>query len=305
VRAAVSAGLVERLARRAQTGRWDLPADDFAAVLRRSAAHRFTGRPPSPAEVEQYLESLHLEDLALARACARGSEPAWEHFVRQYRPILLRIASRGQQVDRARDVADSIYAELYGLDERDGARRSLFDYFHGRSSLAGWLKAVVAQRLVDRARAARRFEPLPEDEASAPATPANPAFELDADRHRFLELVRHALAKALAGLEPRDRLRLSLYYAQEMTLAAVGRVLGESEATSSRKLDRTRSGLRAAVEKRLRETERLTDAQVELCFEHARTDPAFDLARTLPPPADGASDCELGACKKHDNERSQ
>ena len=162
VRAAVSGGLVEKLARRALAGRWDLQADDFAAALRRSAAHRFTGRPPSPAEIEQYLESLHLEDLALACACARGSEPAWDHFVSEYRPILLRIASRGQQADRARDVADSVYAELYGLDERDGARRSLFDYFHGRSSLAGWLKAVVAQRLVDQARAARRFEPLPD-----------------------------------------------------------------------------------------------------------------------------------------------
>ena len=284
VQAAVSGGLVERLARRALAGRWDLQQDDFAAALRRSAAHRFTSRPPSPAEVEQYLESLHLEDLALACACARGSEPAWDHFVREFRPILLRIASRGQQADRARDVADSIYSELYGLDERDGARRSLLDYFHGRSSLAGWLKAVVAQRLVDRARAARRFEPLPEDEASAPATPLSPAFELDPDRHRFLELVRHALADALAGLDARERLRLALYYTQEMKLAAIGRVLSESEATASRKLERTRKDLRAAVEKRLRETERLTDAQVELCFEHARTDPAFDLARTLPPP---------------------
>ena len=282
---AVSGGLVERLARRAQAGRWDLSADDFAEALRRSAAHRFAGRPPSPAELEQYLESLHLEDLALACACARGRESAWDHFVRQYRPILLRIASRGQQADRARDVADSIYGELYGLDERDGARKSLFDYFHGRSSLAGWLKAVVAQRLVDKARAARRFEPLPEDDVSTP--PGSPAFELDADRQRSLGLVRQALARALAALEPRDKLRLSLYYAQEMKLAAVGRVLGESEATSSRKLERTRGALRAAVEKRLRETERLTDAEVELCFDHARTDPAFDLARALPPPEEG------------------
>ena len=182
-------------------------------------------------------------------------------------------------------MADSIYGELYGLDERDGARKSLFDYFHGRSSLAGWLKAVVAQRLVDKARAARRFEPLPEDDVSTP--PGSPAFELDADRQRSLGLVRHALARALAALEPRDKLRLSLYYAQEMKLAAVGRVLGESEATSSRKLERTRGALRAAIEKRLRETERLTDAEVELCFDHARTDPAFDLARALPPPEEG------------------
>jgi hypothetical protein len=72
-----------------------------------------------------------------------------------------------------------------------------------------------------------------------------------------------------------------------MTLAAIGRVLGESEATSSRKLERTRKALRAAVESQLREVERLTDAQVDECFEHARTDPAFDLARALPPPEEG------------------
>jgi RNA polymerase sigma-70 factor (ECF subfamily) len=286
-REAVDDALVARFARQARVDRWGLSADDFGAALRRSVGHRFAGRPPTPAEVDQYLQSLHLEDLALACACARGHESAWVHFMREYRPVLLRIASRGQQADRARDVADSLYGELYGLEERDGTRRSLLDYFHGRSSLAGWLRAVVAQRLVDRARAARRLEPLPEDEASMPVAPGSPAFEPDPDRRRFLELVRRALGEAITGLEPRDRLRLSLYYTQDMTLARIGRALGESEATASRKLERTRSAIRTAVERRLRETDRLTDAQVELCLEHARTDPAFDLARTLPPPEGG------------------
>jgi RNA polymerase sigma-70 factor, ECF subfamily len=281
-------GLVARLWGRTQAGRWGLGQEEFAAALQRSAAHRFTNRPLSVVELEQYLESLHLDDLALACACARGCEAAWDHFVGEYRPILLRIASRGQQADRARDVADSIYGELYGLEERGGARRSLFDYFHGRSTLAGWLKAVVAQRLVDRARSSRRLEPLPEDESSLPASGGGATFELDVDRRRSLQLVRHALCEAIAALEARDRLRLTLYYAREMRLAAVGRALGESEATSSRKLERTRSALRAAVERRLREIDRLTDAQVVQCFEHAGTDPAFDLARTLPPPEEGA-----------------
>jgi RNA polymerase sigma-70 factor (ECF subfamily) len=278
------AGIVARLWRRAEADRWALPTQDFATALERSAAHRFRDHAPSASELEQYLDSLHLDDLALACACARGSEPAWEHFVREFRPILLRMASRGQQTDRARDVADSIYAELFGLEERDGVRRSLFDYFHGRSTLAGWLKAVVAQRLVDKARASRRMDPLPDDEALMPDPASGATPEADLDRRRFLALVRQALVEAIAGLEARDRLRLTLYYAQDMTLAAVGRVLCESEATSSRKLERTRVGLRAAVERRLREVDRLTDAQVELCFDHARTDPAFDLARTLPPP---------------------
>lgn len=283
---ALDAGVVRRLYRRSGAEQWGLPESDFSAALARSAARRFAGSPPASAEAGQYLESLHLDDLALACACARGHESAWNRFVQEYRPVLLRIASRGQHADRARDVADSIYAELYGLEERDGARRSLFDYFHGRSTLAGWLKAVVAQRLVDRARSERRFEPLPDEEAPAgPAAGRDAAgVEFEPDRRRLLGLARQALGAAVAGLETRDRLRLALYYAQDMTLAAIGRVLGESEATASRKLERTRRSLRAAVERRLRDVDRLSDAEVEQCFEHARTDPAFDLARTLPPP---------------------
>jgi len=283
---ALDAGVVRRLYRRSGAEQWGLPEPDFQAALARSAGRRFAGAMPAAAEVGAYLEALHLDDLALACACARGREPAWDRFVREYRPILLRIAGRGQQADRARDVADSIYAELFGLEERDGSRRSLFDYFHGRSTLAGWLQAVVAQRLVDRARAERRFEPLPEEEVAAGSDcgRAVAGAEFEPDRRRLLGLARHALGAAVAGLETRDRLRLTLYYAQDMTLAAIGRVLGESEATASRKLERTRRSLRAAVERRLRDVDRLSDAEVEQCFEHARTDPAFDLARTLPPP---------------------
>src|SRR5713226_2107978 len=63
---------------------------------------------------------------------------------------------------RARDLADSLYAELFGLRSGGDTRQSLFRYFHGRSSLTTWLRAVLAQRHVDRIRAQRRVEPLPE-----------------------------------------------------------------------------------------------------------------------------------------------
>ncbi len=115
---ALDARLVRRLYDRSGARQWALSARDFAAALARSAARRFAGAAPAAAEVGRYLESLRLEDLALACACAHGSEPAWERFVRDFRPILLRMASRGQQADRGRDVADSLYAELYGSRAR-------------------------------------------------------------------------------------------------------------------------------------------------------------------------------------------
>lgn len=278
---AIAAEKARDLYARSGASRWGLAETAFEDALRRSAAHRFRGLSPSRREIEGYLDTLHIADLALACACARGSEPAWEHFVRDFRPALLAAASVAGP-DVGRELADSIYADLFGTEERDGVRRSLFDYFHGRSSLAGWLRAVLAQRAVDRARSSRRFQPLPD-----PDTPLEPSVQAappDADRARRLSMVRVALSAAVRGLAARDRLRLALYYARELKLAAVGRVLGESEATVSRKLARSRADLRRAVERRLRERHGLNERQIAESFDLARTDEAFDLARVLPPP---------------------
>ena len=76
---------------------------------------------------------------------------------------------------------------------------------------------------------------------------------------------------------------MALYYTKGLKLAQIGRVVGESEATVSRKLDRARKGIREHVERELRGAG-LGDAQVALCFEYAQSDPQFDLAQALPVP---------------------
>lgn len=218
------------------------------------------------------MDSSHAADLELARRCAAGEPAAWDHFVRDYRPVLYRAADTLDPTGRAREIADSLYAELYGLNS---ARRSLLLSFSGRSSLATWLRAVLCQRFVDRVRAERRLEPLPvEDDADpervglqAPAEPADP------NRGRYLELVAKALSRAVGQLDSKDRLRLSYYYVQELTLAEIGRLLKEHEATVSRQLSRTRRALRAAVERELRDDAGLTDAEVAECFASVATDP--------------------------------
>jgi DNA-directed RNA polymerase specialized sigma24 family protein len=128
---------------------------------------------------------------------------------------------------------------------------------------------------VDLLRAARRLDPLPDDESAAPA--ATP----DLDRARNTTRFERAFAESLSGLDARDRLRLGLYYTQELTLAQAGRMLRESEATVSRHLARTRQAIRDAVERRLR-TEGLGDAEIAECFESAAADPGeIDLNRVL------------------------
>jgi hypothetical protein len=84
----------------------------------------------------------------------------------------------------------------------------------------------------------------------------------------------------VSALQPRDRLRLSAYYVQDLTLAQVGRLLQEHEATVSRQLARTRRAIRADVERTLREEAGLDEAQVAECLAAVAADPGpLDLTR--------------------------
>jgi RNA polymerase sigma-70 factor len=268
----IDEAVVERLYRQANAGRWQVPVDHFAAALEASAAKAFAGRTHSARDLERYLGSLRLEELALACACAAGHDFAWEHFVLEYRPVLYRAADAIDPSGGARELADSLYADLFGMQ----VGRSLFRYFHGRSSLATWLRAVLAQRLVDRARARTRTAPLPDEEPAAPASQAP-----DPDRDRYLPLIHAAFRDALARLDARDRLRLLYYYAQGLTLAQTGRVLREHEASVSRHLSSARKTIRREVERQLREAA-LDPDEIERCFAYVSEDAGpLDLDRLL------------------------
>jgi RNA polymerase sigma factor (sigma-70 family) len=233
-----------RFYRDAGAERWGVPPATFAAALERSAAKAFAGRTPTPSELDKYYGSLHLSDLALACACGEGHDAAWDHFVAEFRPALYRTADAIDRTGRAREIADALHGELFS--------RSLFRYFHGRSSLATWLRSLVSQRFVDRLRETRRLEPLPDEEGrvrlrafGASARQAEP------DRGRFVAAMQTVLAAAIAALAPRDRLRLRCYYAEEMTLVQIGRLTRESEATVSRQLARSRKAMREQIERGL------------------------------------------------------
>jgi len=213
------------------------------------------------------LEKAVSDDLELARRCAEGDERAWERFVREYRPILYRAADALDPTQGAREIADSLYAELYGIKAADGERQSLLRYYEGRSTLATWLRAVLAQRYVDRVRMSRKMEALPEEDP--PARDREP----DPERTRYLSLVRQALQRAVAALTSRERLRLGCYYVQELTLAETGRVLNESEATASSRLAKSRKAIRRDIERQLRDEARLNEFQIAECFASVADDP--------------------------------
>ena len=257
----------------------------FARALERSVGHRFGDATPAETEVVRYLDSLHVEDLALATACVVGADAAWEHLITTLRPALYaaaRALTKGEA--SARELADTLWGELYGVGstkasvETGTERRPLLTYFHGRSKLSTWLRSVLAQRHVDWIRVTYRVDSLDGD---GPAELVTHAATTDPDRDRYRTLLDGALGAALHGLETGDRLRLALYYLQGLTLAQIGRVTREHEATTSRKLSRTRTQLRRQIEHELQAERGLDEAQVRLCYQYALEDGAFDLGAAL------------------------
>jgi RNA polymerase sigma-70 factor, ECF subfamily len=282
---AIARSLLDRLYRQSTARTWRVSPERFAHALEASATRALHDREPDDQVLERYLASLHLDDLALACACADGDDGAWEHFVREHRPGLYRAADALEPGGGAREIADSLYAELFGLRESPGGRQSLFRYFHGRSSLATWLRAVLAQRHVDRVRSNRRMDPLPGDES--PAALSSPPAPIEPERTRYLTLISRALQHAVEALAPRDRLRLACYHADGMTLAETGRLLGEHEATASRNLARTRRAIRRDVEERLKREDGLGDTEIATCFECVMEDAGpLDVRTVLSSPAD-------------------
>ncbi len=220
-----------------------LTRESFAAVLYEVGA-KHAAAATSESEVRTFFLSLRVDELALARACAAGHNSAWEIFLTRYREKLYLSALRIAREDSAaRELADTLYADLYGMSERQGQRVSKLASYTGRGSLEGWLRTVLAQEYVNRYRRTKRLVSLDEEsEEGAQFAAPDPEPEPPADQR-----LAQATDEALAYLSGEDRTILSAYYLDGRTLAEIARMLGVHESTISRKLDKLAKGLRKQI----------------------------------------------------------
>jgi len=205
-----------------------------------------TGPAAEAAGAQQaaFFGTLRMADLVLARACAAANERAWERFIALYRQPLLRagMAITGNE-SLGRELADGLYAELYGLTDREGERRCPLESYAGRGSLIGWLRTTLAQRHVDRHRRTHREQPL-EEANDRPAPLADAAKEPDATA---LPLLSGAAEDALQSQGPEEKFLLASYYLDGRKLHEIAAVLGVHEATVSRKLKRVTAAVRKQI----------------------------------------------------------
>lgn len=252
-----------------------------------------------------FIDGLQADDLCLIVACEQGNETAWSDLVERFTATVRSAArSASSNEENAEDLAQSIWAELYGLRIRpDGKPASKLAYYSGRGSLAGWLRAVVAQLAIDQHRKQSRTVQTEED-----ADFDRLAREGDDGRERFLTAgsvnpehefseklagaeMQKALARSIGELPDEDRLLVKLYYFDGLRLREAGAVLGVHEATASRRLTRIHSELRNQVETILIKDRGWTKAETERSFSEIALHLEGDLETLLAKPG-ALSDAE-------------
>lgn len=255
----IDSALLEELWRACDAHTYSLTRAEFSAVLLRiwnahgqgSAVELPAGTIPSLQQQAEFFRGLKISDLVLAQACAMGNERAWERFLALYREPLRRaaIAITGSAT-LGSDLADQLYAELYGLTTRDGERRCPLESYRGRGSLIGWLRTTLAQRHVDHHRRTHREQPLEDFDGTAKfeAAAVDPTSERPASE---LTVLARAIEVALGRMQAEEHFLLAAYYLDERTLFEIGQVLHVHEATVSRRLRRIVDDLRKQVLKTL------------------------------------------------------
>jgi RNA polymerase sigma-70 factor, ECF subfamily len=254
---------------------YGLDREQFVAILRDIQSKYLPLATPD--EAADFCGALRLEELALARGCAAGNDRAWQDFISRYRNKLHAMALHiTRDAAHAAELADSLFADLYGVNTRDGVRHSKLVFYTARGSLEGWLRTVMAQEFINRYRKQKRVVSLDEQEEegtqfvavnSPHVTPSDVRLEAATD-------------EALAELSSEDRYMLAAYHLDGRTLAEIARVLGLHESSISRRLDRVTTTLRKRILACLRERG-MSHAQAKEALETDVRDVHLDLRARL------------------------
>ncbi len=275
VRSAV-AELLPELYAKSGCEKFELSREAFAEILAEVGA-KYLPESTELSEARAFLQALRIDELALAHACAAGHNSAWEVFLTRYREKLYLSALRIAREDSAaRDLADSLFADLYGTSTREGVRVSKLTSFTGRGSLEGWLRTVLAQEFVNRYRRTRRLVSLDEESEEGSQFAAPEPEPLPSADPR-LESATHA---AMSALSSEDRMVLAAYYLDGRTLAEIARMLGVHESTISRKVDKLVKQMRKKISAGLSQ-QGMSRRQVEEALEVDVRDLQVDIRRNL------------------------
>ncbi len=258
----------------AHHGDLGLGVEEFAAHLL-AIVEKYVGKGAAAAAALGFVDNLHIGDLYLAAACAKHGGAAWNRFMALYQKYLNDTAlSFSRSVDAAHDLASGVLVDMF-LPDRSG--RSRIASYHGRSSLATWLRVIVCNRAINerenKYNTLERIESIPE----LPETAAVRNMEAVVRAARYEEMIKESLKIACRRLTDRERLLLLLRYDEELQVSQIARLLGVNPSTVTRQLDRVQSKLRDNVVSTLASRFNLQEAAIQECLADLLDNPSHSI----------------------------
>lgn len=192
------------------------------------------------------LDGLHLSDLAWAEALARGDAGALSAFERD---VLSRIDGATRRIDPSGALADSVRQELRVrlLVGDDGPPKIL--RYAGRGPLLHWVLVAATRLALDHRRRAGPEVAL-DEEHEAFSQVLGGDLEHDAMRLESRRLLKGWIEEALAALDAQHRAVLSLYFVEDVSSEAIGKMFGAHRGTVARWIAEARDSVRSHVRRR-------------------------------------------------------
>ena len=182
-------------------------------------------------------------DEELVRTILAGDEAAFNLLFERYRRLVVHLVSRlFRQREEIEDLSQQAFTKIYF---------SLKD-FRGRhdKSFSAWLSRLTINICYDELRRRqRRPENLFTDLSGEDAEYIEGLIEKNAPDNEKAFVNRDLAEKLLSGLDAPDRIALTLYYAQEFSVAEIAEIVGWTQSNVKTRLMRTRNYLRDLLKK--------------------------------------------------------
>ncbi len=274
-RAAMQA-LADAIARAQET--WPELVDDppaFAGYLGRRLAE--AGTPIAG------VAELHVEDLALAFACAAGRPAALRAFERDYAATMTEIAEKFAD-DRAGadEIVQGVREKLFGT-----RRDARIAEYAGRGPLRKWLRVCVRRAGLDFARARGR-EVVPAGDEQLVADLQAGSLDIDYVKRTYGEVFHDAFTAALAALDRRERNVLRHHLVHGLKVEEVAGMYRVSRRTVTRWIAAAREQMLQTIRDTVQTRLQIPDAELTSFLRVVRSRFEVDLSVALARPSAGA-----------------
>lgn len=244
VQAEVAAALVDAYAR----GRTAYPELNVEATTFARHVARAVARMPDCTNVQ----ALVPEDLYLACACVTRVSGAADVFVARLRPLITRVIRTICPKATAEEITQSLLADLL---VGAAASAPVLGEYAGRAPLARWLEVVAHRAALQWLRSERAKADLLIRAAAEPSAGGHRPAELVLSQERHADDFTKALEEALRRAPQGDRAILRLHLLDNVSVERIGKMLGVSQASASRRLAKARErilfDLKAVLGRRL------------------------------------------------------